>query len=710
MSIDSVMRNALTGLVATQTALRTTSNNIVNVNTPGYSREEVEFSSTAIAGVGSGVAIGEIRRVVDRFLQAEFVTSAADYGYFDAQTELHDRLQAVLGRPDSESSLSGVLDRAFATLGPLAVEPAQLPRRSGTVEALHSLGSEISRISNQIHSLRAEADLRISTMITDINTALEQVHSLNPVIAKELAQGREVGALQQQRQTAVDRIAELVDLRSVEQGNGEILLFTRSGLTLVDQSLRQLQYAGVTLVDTPTAFSPITLHIKDPSTGVLSTTSEEIYPALRAGSLKGLIDMRDTELPEIAAALGEFAANLVDQINGAHNDFSTVPAPASLVGRDIGMLDTDLQGFTGIATFAVMDANNEISENVVVDFGALAPGATLATVVAAVNAGLATGTMALGDDGLSFSADNAGEGVVILPDATTPATRAGRGFADFFGMNDLMEMRGRPHYDTGLATTSAHGFGVAGTVDIQLRGPGGQVAVSHTMDFATVGGTAMSDVLTDLNAAAALGNFVTFALDANGRLVPTKASGFEDFTLHVSADNTNRASAGVDTGVTFSHFFGVGERFRMDAAIDVGVKQTILDDPTKLALATLDTAALVGEPALTVGDNSGVLAMQNVQAAAIAFTAAGDLPATTAKLSSYLSSILTTTGLEADRVDRLKQDRDVLKTEIQNRRDDFIGVNLDQELANMILFQNGFNAAARLISAADEMFDVLLRV
>ena len=125
---------------------------------------------------------------------------------------------------------------------------------------------------------------------------------------------------------------------------------------------------------------------------------------------------------------------------------------------------------------------------------------------------------------ITFDATTAGEGVVIVQ-GTTPSDRGGRGFSHFFGMNDLLQSLVEPHFDTGFATTSAHGFGVTGITTIQLRGPNSENAVSFTLDFSTVGGTAFSDVLTSLNTGFA--GFGTWALDANGALTFTPVAGLD---------------------------------------------------------------------------------------------------------------------------------------------------------------------------------------
>jgi flagellar hook-associated protein 1 FlgK len=702
MSIDSIMRSALSGLNANQTALRTTSNNISNVNTPGFAREEVTFRSRSIAGASAGVEIGEIRQIVDQFLTREFVSASARLGYYDTQNDLFDRLQSMLGGPDLPSSLHNLIDQAFGSLSSLAVEPSQMPRRVAAVADIQALGEGIDRLARQIQVLREEADRRMQSEIASVNSALQQIHNLNQMISQQKAVGEGTGSLEQQRQAALEKISSAIDVRAVQMGDGILHVSTISGVTLIDAQMRQLQYTAPGQIDTSSTFDSITVNKVDPDTGTVAATGEALDARLRSGTIRGLIDMRDKELPDAAIALGELSAHLVDEFNKVHNNYSTVPAPNTLTGRNVGALATDAHGFTGKATFAVLDANNEISDSYTIDFSNVGL-VTLQDVINDVNANLTGATVSLSNGVMTFDATAGTDGVAIQQDPTTPSARAGRGFAHFFGMNDLLGGRYVREPQTGLTTTSAHGFGASGTVSIEFRGPGGVIADSHTLDFSAIGGT-MTNVLSDLNTA--FSGYASFALDSNGELTVTPASGYEDFDMAVRNDSTSRGA----TSVSFSEFFGVGDRYRMDAAFSVSVKQSIQDDQSGLASAYLDLAAAAGTPALNVGDNRGASALFGLADTSLAFVAAGDLPSLSATLSDYAGYYLSSIGMEADRIESLAEDRRVLADAISNKRDSVSGVNLDEELANMVVYQNAYNAAARLITTANQMFETLLSV
>ena len=702
MTIDAILRNAVSSLNAQQAALRVVSDNVANVNTPGYARRVAQLQSSVLAGIGAGVEVGEVRRITDRFLESELLSASSFSGFYEAQTALHDRLQATLGEPSSDANLIGRISQAFSSIGALALAPGEAPGRIAAIEDLQTLGEEIDRVARELQSLRGEADRRVADDVETLDQALEQAHELNRLIVRQKVLGADTGGLEEQRAQALQKIAVIVDIRAVEQSDGSVFVFTRSGMSLLDASRREIRYSPSGAPDSSTTFGAITVHRVDNATGAVAASGDELYPALRSGSLKGAIDMRDKELPELAQSLGEFAAELVDAVNGVHNQYTAVPAPASLAGRNVGALGTDPHGFTGMATFAVLDSDGAIVDQTTIDFssGGLV---TLNDVIAAVNTGLTgNATLTLSQGALTLAASSAGEGVAIVQDAASPSAKGGRGFAQAFGMNDLMQARAPAHFDTGLGAASAHGFGASGTVSLEVRGAGGQAAGSYTLDFSTLGGS-VGDIVNALNTN--LGAYATFSLDANGALTATPTAGYASFDLHVASDSALRGA----TGVSFSNFFGIGERHQLDHALNVAVVQGVRDDHTRLALATVDLTAAAGVSATGLGDGSGALALQSIQSASVSFSAAGDLSAVRATLADYAGQILAHSGQEASRSSSLGADRDALKLEITARRDAVTGVNLDEELSNMILFQNAYSAAARMITTANQMYDELLR-
>ena len=139
MSINGVLGNALTGLLTSQTAMRNTSNNIANVNTPGYARVDTQFSARSYAGIGAGVEIGTIRRVVSQFLDATALRTTSGASEAETRADLLDRVQAQFGSPDDSGSVFARLQSTFIKIGAAALDPASIAGRQSAISQAEQL-------------------------------------------------------------------------------------------------------------------------------------------------------------------------------------------------------------------------------------------------------------------------------------------------------------------------------------------------------------------------------------------------------------------------------------------------------------------------------------------------------------------------------------------------------------------------------------------
>ncbi len=694
MSITAVLNNAISGLNASQAALQVTSTNIANVNTPGYARSQVFQQTRVLGGVGSGVEIAEVRRIVDKFVAKELRVATAHSGQFDAMSRIHDQIQSLLGDPAANTSLPGKLNSVFETFGSLPLSPDSVPLRTGLVADITALGDEFNRLATSMQQLRAEADRQAGLDIDKVNKALERILDLNQQIQREQISNRSAPGLEEQRDRAIEEIASIIDIRTFDMADGALGISTTSGVALLDNSLRKLVYTPSGAASANSVFSQITVNRVDTTTGIVSSVGHALDAEISSGSLRGWLDMRDRELPNLALEIGEMASQVADEINRIHNDNVAVPPAASLTGRNTGLLGGDPHNFTGQATFFAFDANNDITNQVTIDFGVTGP--TINDVIAAVNAGLGgDGTMAITNGVLSLTAGGAATGIGIQQDAASPSDRGGRGFSHFFGMNDLIEAKSEAHFDTGVAAGNAHNF--TGIINLQLRGPNNDVPVDVNIDLGALGGT-FGTIETALDTQFA--GFADFSFGANGELIVTPAAGFEDYKIHIASDGTNRGG----TGVNFGQMFGLGDSFRMDAAADFQVAPAIKANPQLISLAKVDA---VGSPSVAASDGRGASLFQELELLEVSFSGAGSLPSLTMTLNDYAAQVLGDAGAKAAQAERLGSDRAALETELRERLSEVEGVNLDEELSNMVVFQTSYNAAARLIQTAREMFDVL---
>ncbi len=727
MSVTLMLNNALTGLNTNQAALTQVSNNVSNVNTPGYVRRVVDQQAISIAGQPAGVAIADVRRVADTFLAQQALSVQGDIGRYETEARIHDSIQSMLGGLDDQNALTVRINEAMSAISETLLDPTSAVARSSYLSALDQMALRFSQIADEIQTLRTDADAEIQKGIDNANRLIEQIDDLNIRIQKESFQSNNASALLDQRDAAIRELGQFIDLSVRGQADGSVLVATRDGVPLVGASKATLEYDSPGAVTAATQFPPITIS-RVTSTGIQVTHTDDLTGHLAGGELKGLLHMRDVDLPNLARQVGALGGAVMDALNAAHNDNAAVPAPNTLVGRQTGLLAADAHNFTGGTTIAVTDGSGALVTQIDLDFTAgtysvdgAAPiafaGATIGDVVTAIDTALgANGSATFSNGVLTIDAATAGEGVALLQDAAAPSDRGGRGFSHVFGLNDLIRSQSPSAFETGLTAGDAYGF--TGTTVINVVDGGGAQTREITIDF-TAGtyaidgaapvafaGTTVGDLAAGLNMA--VGAVGTFALDADGALVLTPAAGFENHRLVVGQDGSARGA----TGVSFSTLFGVGGVAQMEQARDMAVLSDISANPARLAFAKLDLsgAPAVGDIVLSDGDNRGALALQGIQSARFDIPAAGSLAATNGTLDEYAATVVADAASRASVADMRAEAAQALSTEIESRRAEVEGVNLDEELANMVVFQQAYNASARMVNAAQELFDVLLNV
>ena len=154
---------ATSGLVATQRALAVTSNNIVNANTEGFTRQAIDFqalpSQRGNAGfIGSGVTTGSPERIVSEFLTSQVRELTASQGGHHTRSDLLDRLDNLIADPDV--GITGNMQRFFNSLSDLAAQPSSIPARQVALSEAQSLESQVSFLNGALVDLSAEVNTR----------------------------------------------------------------------------------------------------------------------------------------------------------------------------------------------------------------------------------------------------------------------------------------------------------------------------------------------------------------------------------------------------------------------------------------------------------------------------------------------------------------------------------------------------------------------
>ena len=741
-SITLALHTARSGLLVNQAALDTVANNIANVNSPGYSRKIVNLEQRVVSGVGAGVQLADVSRAVDEGLLKSLRIQLSAANTLEAKETYYQRLQDLFSSPAENQSLSHMLADFTTAIETLAVSPNQTLEQSELVRQAQNLTLEFQQMSETIQELRVQADGTISETLSRINALTSQISSLNDDIIRNKTVTADVSDLRDQRDQAIDELSEYIDVRYFYRGDGDVVVFTSAGRTLVDN-------VPFTLTHSPaSSMSPSTTHAEGDIAGLyLGTTiaANDITNEISDGEIRGLIEMRDQILPDLQSQIDSLAATLRDTFNQIHNRGIPFPGLQSMSGTR-KFLDTtdaanaasqtiklDPTNSVDDVTIALFDSSgnqqalttlNYILET---DGGLSARGVGNDWTIAQVATQLQTWLQANGAASAAVSIDNEGEFNIELNSTSIylafrdeAATANGstvadaeigfdadgdgtvdetiNGFANFFGLNDFfVDALASNTYESdvmadGFTASAATLRFVDGTSTLPLDpGGGGDVTIAITA----------GDTLTDI--AVAITNNVA---DITASVVPD-GSGFR---LRLAHDD------GIDfeimsTAGTLLTTLGI-HRNDTAAANSLDIRSDILNSPSRISSGAVQwdsSIGVAGEYLTSLGDDTTVQALAEQFDAAVTFKTAGGVGEMATSFSQYGASIVSRNASLANSNEEQLVIDDSLSRSLKYKSDTFRGVNLDEEMSNLILYEQAYAAAARVISVIQKMFDVLDR-
>jgi flagellar hook-associated protein 1 FlgK len=700
MTLSVALSSANSGLQAAQAALDAISDNIANVNTPGYVRKVVNQEEQVVTGQGQGVKITGVERVTDQYLQSASLGANSQASQWDSYSTFMDNAQSLFGDPSSEGPdfFFNRPDQIYSDFATAADDPSSSLLRNQALSDVQDFLGEADRINTQIDQLNHNVDSQMGDVISQANDLLKQIDSLNTDISRAKVTGTDASGSENNQQTLITQLSSLMSIKVAQNTQGGVTIRAPDGILLAGQGAATLTY-------NQSGSMPGYITATSPGSGLTQPLT------VSSGQMRGLLDLRNTTLPGLSDQLGEFMSGMTEQLNAAHNASTAFPPPTSLTGRDIGMdLPTAINGFSGKSTVAIVDSSGVVQKQVDIDFdagtmstdgGATTTPFTSANFLTQLNGALGTsGTAAFTNGQLSISAS--GSNGVAIDEGTS--SKAGKAFSSFFGLNDLVRSSGTSDYNTGLTGTDPNGFVAGGQITLHIAQSNGNPIKDVTV--AVPAGGTMNDLLSALNNnSTGVGLYGQFSLDSQGALT-FKATAPPDASLSVAADTTQHGAG----GPSLSNFFGIGPGARANRADNFSVDPTILADPTKLALGTLDLSVAAGQPAISKGDGTGAAALANAGNVTTNFQAAGGLGQVSMTVSAYAAQFGGSIGSAAASAASQSSNAASIKTEADSRLQSVEGVNLDEELVNLTTYQQAYSASARMVQASKDLFDTLLGI
>jgi flagellar hook-associated protein 1 len=301
-SLNASLAIALSGLSAEQGALEATTNNVANVNTPGYSRQVPNLVSSDPVVIdpltlGTGVTLESITSVRDPILESSIQQESQTQGQLGAQVSALQQTQVNF--TTSTSDIGTQIANFFDSINQLSANPADLSVRQGVLTAADNLASSFNSTANNLTQQQTSLDQNVVETVGQINQLSQQIAHLNGQISQLQGAGESAGSFVDQRQQAIDQLSSLVNV-SVIPSDHSLTLTTANGTPLV---------LGTQSFQLQTQPNPAGLH-------EVYAQGVNITSQLTSGALGGTLQVRDQQIPGIQSQLDTLAAGLANEVNG----------------------------------------------------------------------------------------------------------------------------------------------------------------------------------------------------------------------------------------------------------------------------------------------------------------------------------------------------------------------------------------------------------
>ena len=625
--MSDILSTGTSALLAFQRALATISNNVANVNTPGYSRQVVQLANRpgqqyGFGFIGSGVEVTNVQRVVDTILTGRALQSAGELGRLTQLSTLAGSVDQAFS--NAATGIAQPMSSFFDAAQGVASDPTSAAARSQFLGGAQDLVNRFHALQSQLQQQDNGVDQRLNAGVADVNALTKQIAALNDEIARQsgAGAGKAPNDLLDQRDQVLQQLGAKIGVTTTKADDGALNVFTTSGQALV------MGNQPATLSTTVDPYQP-TRH----SLALSSAGGPIAIPdAGVGGELGGALQFRHDVIDPAENQLGRLAAGLAFKANAQQH-----------AGVDLyGNLGSDLFAMPAPSVYARSNNSGTGSLSASVSD----PGA------------LGTNDIVMQFDGTNWKATDVGTGAAL--------TLSGAGSA-------------------------AAPFTVGG-VSITLGGSaaaGDSFLVRPTADAASQIGVALTDpgkiaAALPIRGSAATGN--------------TGNASFGAFSVTDASNPNLQAPVTLQfTGPNTYSINGSGSyTFTSGAAISVNGWQVALNGTP----ATGDTFT-VGATGPGSSDNGNMRTFA-------ALSDAGLFSGGNVSLTQGVSQLTSSVGSIAEQANLAQSAQSAIDTQLSDQRNSISGVNLDEEAANMVRFQQAYQAAAQIVSIANQTFQSLL--
>lgn len=390
-SLFSVLGTMSDAMMAQQTGLNVTGQNVANVNTPGYTEETAQLQTLpGMPGTQGGVQVAGVTSAFDQFTFAQVVEQSGLKGAADSRNEALGSAQNVLA-PTGGGDIGSEMTAFFSAYSALAATPSDPSARAAVLSQATQLAQSISTTASGLQQQQAAMLAQAQGDAKNLNGELAQIAQLNTEIAQASGEGSNAPDLRTQQNALVTQVATMMGGQAVYDSSGSVTILA----------------AGTTLVSGGNA---ATVSVDSGANGTMQITSSldggqpsDITGGVTSGTLGGILEARDTDIASSLSQLDQFAYSLANQVNSVQsagygldgvsgrNLFS---APAQVTGAAVNLsvdpsVANDPDAIAASSTAAGLPGGNDVADAMAsLATQPLAGGGTPATQWASITANL----------------------------------------------------------------------------------------------------------------------------------------------------------------------------------------------------------------------------------------------------------------------------------------------------------------------------------
>jgi flagellar hook-associated protein 1 FlgK len=696
--LTSIMSTGKLALGAAQTAISVTSENIANVDTEGYSRQTVNFAESytvqANGGtIGSGVWAESIQRSYNQYIENQYYDQAT---MRDRWSSLYTNLSNTesLFNESSGYGLSKTMQSFFSSWSALTKATDDASSRNTVLTNTQTLVSTLHSMYSDLTTQAQQADAAIEQQVTEVNDILKQIATLNKQIASTSAS---TNSLQDSRSALVRSLSSYMDINYIDNNDGSITLTTKSGQTLVSGGdTFNISYDGPQAAAALTAGSSFNGSVYFGGSDTQEYTLQvvqggDVSSGAGAALFKVSVDGGKTWLtgsngsPKLYAARTQDTATGIGELSiwfGTSTDSNTAPATNLSVGDKFTI--TPMRGLywnensstkENITPFTDSSGNQDTSR---------LTGGTLSALCSYKNDYLGAYQEKL--DALSNSL----------------AWEVNRIHSQGTGLDKLTELNGTysvKHDNMALGSNSA---GLA--YGSKLTSGSANMYIFNTSTGLQITGGPLnfgSNASSLRNFNPAVDSLDDVCNAVNNTYGTYLTATIVNHKLSITAKDGYSFNLGTDTSGLYAAL-GLNTFFTGSTASDLGINTSITTNLDNICAGHVDAAGQANK-----GDSTSATAIAGLLDKKVSVSTLRD-GTVSQSISGYYSGVVSKVGSDTSQAKYKYQYSNALASDLDDQQQSVSGVNLDEEMTNLIKYQHAYTAAAKLITTADEMFQTIL--